>query len=697
MENLDQATRQIMWNIEPAWLMYVLFAVALGFFGYGVYKRVQFWRGGKADGERVSDWGKRFGIVVKELLLQKRVRGSRFPGFFHSALFYAFLVLIVVTGVVAIDYDIGTTLFNGYLYVVLTVAAEIAGLFVLIGIGMATYRRVAIKPESMPNGRWKDTLPLLLLGFIILTGFITEGIRMAVAGDQWAALAPIGYVFSLPFQGISEDGGRLAHAIVWWAHLAGAFGWIAMIPFTKFAHLISLPMNVFFSKLQPRGALKRVDILALMETDEFYEEGFDMGMGVGKAGDFTWKQRLDFEACIECGRCEEICPATRAGHPFSPREFVKVCKDLVHNANGADGDAANPEIIGNAIDEEFIWYCRTCSACTEVCPAAIDHVDTIMEVRRTELLMNGRAPSDATRALKMLENRGNPFAPQTERVDWISELGIPVVGPGEKVDVLFWIGCCVSFDPTKQKIAKDFCQLMQRCGIDFGVLGKDERCCGDPARVLGEERLFQEIATAQVEEIQKRDFRVMLTTCPHCYNVLKNEYPQFGATFDVLHHSEFLHEMVWSEELTPTLGVARKIVYQDPCYLGRYQKQYDAPRQALKALPGTTIVEMKDNMEQSLCCGGGGGHYWMDLHSTERINNLRVEQAQKKGADTIVTACPYCAQMLDDSIKQLDLEDDMRVADIGSLILASLPPQEACCGCDCHADDDKPSEDEAVS
>ncbi len=697
MENLDQATREIMWNISPAWLMYVLFVVALGVFAYGMFKRVQFWRNGKADGERLSDWGKRLWLVTKELLLQRRVRGSRFPGFFHSALFYAFMVLVIVTAVVAMDYDFGTNLFTGYLYVILTVAAEVAGVFVLVGVGMATWRRVVVKPESVPNGRWKDTLPLVLLGFIVLTGFLVEGVRMATVADPWAMLAPVGYVFSLPFQGISESGGRAVHAGIWWAHLVGAFGWIALIPFTKFAHLISLPTNVFFSKLGPRGALKRVDVLSLMESDEFYEEGFDMGMGVDKAADFTWKQRLDFEACIECGRCEDICPATRAGHPFSPRQFVAACKQLVDGAEGAEGEAANPELIGTVLDEDFVWYCRTCSACTEVCPAAIDHVDTIMEVRRTELLMKGRGPADATRALKMLEQRGNPFAPQTERVDWVAELGIPVLAAGDKADVLFWIGCCVSFDPTKQKIAKDFCTLMQRCGIDFGVLGKDERCCGDPARVLGEERLFQQIAQAQVEEIHKREFRVMLTTCPHCYNVLKNEYPQFGATFTVLHHSEFLHEMLWAGELKPTLGVARRIVYQDPCYLGRYQHQYEAPREALKSLPGTTVVEMRDTMEKSLCCGGGGGHYWMDLHSGERINNLRVEQARKKGADTIVTACPYCAQMLDDSVKQLNLEESMQVIDIGSLVLASLPAVETCAGCHGSCGDDADGEKRAAS
>jgi len=247
-----------------------------------------------------------------------------------------------------------------------------------------------------------------------------------------------------------------------------------------------------------------------------------------------------------------------------------------------------------------------------------------------------------------------------------------VVGRGEQCDVIYWIGCCTTFDTTKQKIATDLCRLLERCGITFGVIGADEKCCGDPARVLGDERLFQEIAEAQVEELNSRKFKILLVSCPHCYNVLKNEYPQFGGNFNVLHHTEFMHEMIWSGDLLPKVGMVRRIVYHDPCYLGRYQRLFNAPREVLKALPGADLIEMSDHMERSLCCGGGGGHYWMDLKSNERINNLRVQQAKNANADTIVTACAYCKQMLDDSVKQLNLDEEMEVIDIASLLLSSL-------------------------
>ncbi|MBI4917523.1 MAG: 4Fe-4S dicluster domain-containing protein [Acidobacteria bacterium] len=664
MPDLSQATRPIMWNISPAWLMYVLLALALAVFGYGLARRISFWRRGRADGERFGAWGKRLRALLGELLLQRRVRGSRLPGLFHSLIFYSFAMLVVVTTVVALDYDFGTSLFRGWLYVFLTVAAELAGVLVLAGVGIAAWRRYVRKPATLET-TFADTFALLLIGALVLTGFLAEGLRMATLGDPWPWLSPVGYGASFLFAGVSEPAGRAVHATLWWTHTVLALGWIATIPYTKFFHMLALPTDVFFAKLKPRGELSRVDIEKLMTADDFDESTFRVG--VEQVGDLTWKHRLDTDACICCGRCDEICPAVLAGHPFSPRRLIQAHKKLLA-AGGKDA-----AIVGNVFDEEFIWHCRTCTACMEVCPAAIEHVDTVLELRRNEVMMQGRVPPEAARCLKMLESNGNPFGLQEDRVSWIETMGCRVVAPGEDCDVIYWIGCCTTYDPAKQSIAADICRLLDRCGIEWGVLGADEKCCGDPARVMGEERLFQEIAKAQVEAIKQRKFRVLLTSCPHCANVLRNEYKQFGGDFTVAHHSEFLHEMLWSGDLQPRLGEPRRVVYHDPCYLGRYQHVYDSPRQVLRALPGATLVEMKSHEARSLCCGGGGGHYWMDLKAGERINNLRVKQAQDVGADTIVTGCAYCKQMLEDSVKLADLDDKMQVIDLASLVVRSLP------------------------
>jgi Fe-S oxidoreductase/nitrate reductase gamma subunit len=668
-----------MWNISHVWAMYALFIIALAFFGWGIYKRIDFWRKGKSDDERLADWGRRVKVLLREVLLQKQVRNSNFPSIMHCFVFYSFAALVITTLIVMIEYDAGHLLgvqlniFKGFVYVFFTVASELAGVLILVGLIMAAYRRYIRKPETLPNTT-EDGIVLLLIAGLVITGYLTEGLRIAVNGDEWKMLSPVGLAFSKLFSGTSAEAGKTFHASLWWIHTALAMSWIALIPYTKFVHLLFLPANVFFSKIKPRGELARPDIEKLMESAD---ADADLKIGIQKADEFSWKQRMDLDACVSCGRCEEVCPAYMADKEyFTPRQLIARMKQALYeieNSNGEDGKTAEAaDIVGKAFDEEFIWHCRTCGACMEVCPALIEHVDTLMELRRNEVLIQGRIPEEAGRALRTFETSGNPFGSQSDRVDWINQMKVRVVGPGEKVDVLYWIGCCVTFDPQKHKIASDLCSLMEKCGIDFGVLGADEKCCGDPARVMGQEMLFQQAAKEQIELLQQRQFGILLTGCPHCYNVLKHEYRQFGANFKVVHHSEFIQEMLALGKLKPEVGSKRNYVYHDPCYLGRYQNIYDAPRQVLKSIPYAQALEMKNRREKSLCCGAGGGHYFMDLKRGERINNLRVKQAQAAGADTIVTGCAYCMHMLQDSVKLLNYDENMKVIDIASIMADSL-------------------------
>lgn len=683
MPPLSNATRPLMWNISHAWAMYALFVVALIICAWGIYQRIEFWRRGKDDKERLSDWGKRFKVLLREVFLQKQVRNSRYPAILHCLVFYSFIVLFITTLLVMVQYDAGhlfglkLNIFSGFIYVFFSVGSELAGILILVGIAMAAYRRYAIKPATIPNTK-EDGFVLLLVAFMVITGYLVEGLRIAINGDSWKMLTPVGSSIASLFKGIPAETGKSIHASLWWIHTISVMSWIALIPYTKFVHLLSLPTNVFFSKLNPRGELQRPDIEKLMES----AESEDLKIGLQKADELTWKQRLDLDTCVSCGRCEEVCPAYLADTDkeyFTPRQLIARLKkslDDVNSRQGANGDkpAELSDIVGKAFDEEFIWHCRTCSACVEVCPALIDHVDTLMELRRNEVLIQGRIPEEAGKALRIYETNGNPFSPQSERVDWINKWKVRVVGPGEKVDVLYWIGCVVSFDPQKRKIAQDLCGLMEKCGIDFGVLGGDEKCCGDPARVMGQEMLFQQTAKEQVELLKQREFKVLLTGCPHCYNVLKHEYRQFGGDFNVVHHSEYIQDLLRRGALKPQIGDARKYVYHDPCYLGRYQKIYDATREVVQTIPNAQLFEMKNRREKSLCCGAGGGHYFMDLKRGERINNLRVKQAHEAGADTIVTACAFCMHMLQDSVKLLNYDESMRVIDVASLTADSLQP-----------------------
>jgi Fe-S oxidoreductase len=535
------------------------------------------------------------------------------------------------------------------------------------------------KPITVPNS-WEDGTVILLIAVMVITGFLVEGLRIAVHGDPWKALSFVGMGFASLFEGIGAETGKAVHASIWWLHTIVVFGWIALIPYTKFFHLLSLPTNVFFSKLKPRGELQREDIEALMESAE--DEDFQLG--IQKADEFTWKQRMDLDTCVLCGRCEEVCPpylADTVKDYFTPRQLVarlkKSLDDLTADrGENASQDAEIPDIVGKVFDEEFVWHCRTCAACVQVCPALIDHVDTLMEVRRNEVLLQGRMPEEASRAMRTYETNGNPFGPQSERGEWIEKMNVRVVGSGEKVDVLYWIGCIIAFDPQKQMIARDLCRLMDKAGVDFGVLGTDEICCGDPARVMGQEMLFQQTAKEQVDLLKQRKFKTLLTGCPHCYNVLKHEYKQFGGDFHVVHHSEFIADLIQKKVLKPEFGTEHRYVYHDPCYLGRYQGIYDTTRQVLRAIPEAQVREMKNRREKSLCCGAGGGHYFMDLKRGERINNIRVEQAHAAGADTIVTACAFCMHMLQDSLKLLNYDETMQVVDVASLTADSLEPEK---------------------
>jgi Fe-S oxidoreductase/nitrate reductase gamma subunit len=679
MPPLSDATRPLMWNISHVWAMYGLLVIALAVFAWGIYRRIDSWRQGKSDNERLADWGKRCKILLREVFLQKQVRNSAFPAVLHCLVFYSFIVLFITTLLVMVDYDAGHLLgrqlnvFQGFIYVFFSMGSELAGILVLVGIVMAAYRRYVLKPDTLPHTS-ENGFVLLLIAGIVVTGYLAEGLRIAVNGDPWKMLSPVGAGVSVLFAGISMEAGKGLHASLWWIHTIFVMGWIALIPYTKFVHLLSLPANVFFSKLKPRGELQRPDIEKLMES----ADDADLKIGIQKADEFTWKQRLDLDTCVSCGRCDELCPAYMADKTyFAPRPLIAgMKKSLDEIVAGKNGEGKKPaeaiDIIGKAFDEEFIWHCRTCSACMEICPALIEHVDTLMELRRNEVLIQGRMPEEAGRAMRLYETNGNPFAPQSERTDWIHQMGVRVVGPGEKVDVLYWIGCCITFDPQKHKIAEDLCGLLKKSGVDFGVLGDDEKCCGDPARVMGQEMLFQQTAKEQVELLKQREFKVLLTGCPHCYNVFKNEYKQFGGNFNVVHHTEYIQEMLRLGKIEPQFGSERKYVYHDPCYLGRYQKIYDPAREIVKTIPGAQLLEMKNRREKSLCCGAGGGHYWMDLKRGERINNIRVKQAHEAGADTIVTACAYCYHMLQDSLKLLNYDDGMRVIDVASLTAESL-------------------------
>ncbi|OGP56868.1 MAG: hypothetical protein A2V67_18435 [Deltaproteobacteria bacterium RBG_13_61_14] len=679
---VDVPHREMYWQIAAPYkyLIYPLMAGALLIFAYGAFQKLRFWREGRPDPVRFGSWKERLRLFFWEVPLQAQVLKEAFPGLIHVLIFWSFLALMLATAVVFLDVDFQIPIYHGRFYLLITLLADLAGLALFAGLVIAAVRRYALRPERLDN-RWDDAFVLVLLGLAVVTGFLVEGMRIHYTRDPWAAWSPIGYLFSLGLGGMEESTARRVAQSLWWGHFAVTFAFIASIPYTKFAHILTLPVNVFFRSLQPKGALPRVDIEAML-ADESAAENFNLGVTAVK--DLTWKQRLDYDACIRCGRCQDACPAHLNHHPLSPKRLIADLKDFTWknrlpiapangNGSGEAAPAAEPRpIVGNAFPADAIWECRTCRACMEVCPAGIEHVPQIMELRRGEVMMRGQIPQEAAIALKSMERTGNPFGPQDARSDWIKEVQIPVVGPGDECEALFWIGCCTTYDPVKQKVAYNVLNILLAAGVNVGVLGDDEHCCGDPARALGDENLYQTVVKTQIEMIRSRKFQYLVSHCPHCFNVFRNEYPQFGAEFKVFHHTEVIARLLEQGRLKLDTPIQRKVTFHDPCYLGRYNDIYQEPRRILRSIKGVELVEMQFNRERAHCCGGGGGHYWMDLPTGERLNVTRAKEAFATEARIVAVSCVYCLQMMDDAVKILDLDEKLEVKDISELVVEAM-------------------------
>lgn len=678
----DVPQRVMYWHIESPYkyMIYPIIVVSMAIACYGFYKKFKFWWKGAPDKSRFNNWWERIKILIWDIPFQVGVLNDRVPGIMHVLMFWSMIVLAITTAVIFLDVDFKISLYQGPLYLALTLLSDLAGLALFIGIIIAGVRRYIIKPDRLDN-RWDDAYFLILLFLITVTGFLLEGIRIHYTNDPWAKWSPIGYAVSFGVGGMGELMVRRVYQSLWWFHFAILFGFIAAFPYTKIFHIATLPVNVFFSSLIPKGSLPRVDIEAML-NDEKSAENFNVG--VSEVKDLTWKQRFDYDSCIRCGRCQDVCPAYLNKHPLSPKKLINDLKDFswkefasakANKGNGAQAEQSNSEqklIVGSAFPAETIWECRTCRACMEVCPARIDHIPQIMELRRAEVMMRGQLPQDAAISLKTMEKTGNPFGPQEARSTWIKEQQIPVVGPGEECEALFWIGCCTTYDVCKQKIAYNVLKILMSAGVKVAALGDDENCCADPARILGDENIFQMLVKKQLELIKTRKFKYLVAHCAHCYNVFKNEYPQFGADFPVKHHTEVILDLIREGRLKLDVPVDKTITYHDPCYLGRYNGIYDQPREILKAIRGIKLVEMKHTRDKALCCGAGGGHYWMDIPNGERLNVTRVKEAQDTNAQIVAVGCVYCLHMIDDAIKILNLDEKMMVQDVSELVVEAM-------------------------
>ena len=503
-----------------------------------------------------------------------------------------------------------------------------------------------------------------------MTLFLGRGARIAVglAPETW--WTPVSSAASHLFTWLSSPWQRAAMWTFLWGHLALILGFLVFLGYSKHLHIVTSAINVFFSNTRPRGTLTplRIDLEAMEQED--------VRLGTGTIRDLSWKQTLDLYSCTECGRCQNVCPAWNTGKPLSPEaarhEPARPSPGGRPEAAAADPQAEATALVPEVVDDEAVWACTTCGACVQECPVDIEHVDTIVDLRRNLVMAESRFPVEAGALLRNLEGTSNPWGmPQSQRADWADGLDVRVIAEGERApEYLYWVGCAGSFDDRAKAISRAVVEVLERAGVSFAILGPRELCTGDPARRLGHEYQFQTLAERNVSTMKAAGVTKVIANCPHCFNTLRNEYPDYGGNFEILHHSELIARLVADGRLRPTGTVAATVAYHDPCYLGRHNDIYRDPRLALEAVPGVETVEMPRHHERAFCCGAGGARMWMEERIGKRVNEERMDEAAATGADTVGVACPYCLIMLDDGARARGSE--ARVLDIAQVLSRSL-------------------------
>lgn len=677
-------TRETFGNIPPEQvaLFYGLTLVTLAVFVHGLWRRWRLWRHGAPDGLRQllagglqQVWARaRPGLrrVLIEGLGQKRVRGRGLASWAHGALFAGFMMLFLGTTLLELDHIAGwlspkLKFHHGLYYVIYELTLDVFGLLFLAGCALFLWRR-ARRPASVGH-RAADWWVLGVFIAIGVTGYLTEGLRMCWQQPSGigAHCSPVGLWIANGFSGLSEAAARHAHRVVWWVHALLVFGFIAAIPRTRLLHLLVGPLNLFLT----RPALGQMTPVKLEEVEKTGR------VGVSAIEHFTQAQRISLDACMECGRCEEACPAFASHKPLSPKKVVQDLRALMEVSGG--GGASPPRALHEeTIALETLWACTTCSACAQVCPVRVDPVTLLTDLRRNRV-SEGALSGTAATALRRLQSSGNPWGlPAADRANWAADLNVPTVKQNPDFEVLYWVGCAGAFDRRAQRVARAFVKLLQRAGVNFAILGTEERCTGDSARRLGDEFLFQELAQQNLETLARHRVRKIVTACPHCLNSLRQDYPQFGGNFEVQHHTELLAQLMAAGRL-PTPGRAAQdapLTYHDPCYLARVQGIHQAPRAVLTAGgPGANAAppvlrEMPRRLEKTFCCGAGGGRMWMEEQPAQRVCSLRAAEALATGANTVAVSCPFCLTMMTDGVAARS--DTARVLDVAEILAERL-------------------------
>ncbi len=704
-----EATREIFWHIPllVQIALYLMSVIAIALIGYSVYKRYQMWTLGKPD-KRFDKPGWRIGEFIRQTIwdgaLHVRFLREPYPGIMHFLIFVGCILLFIGAGLDFLNHYVfepfHAAFIQGPVYIYLGGLWNIAGVMVLIGLLMAFVRRYIQKPSRLSTVM-DDGIALLLILIVVVTGFFLQAFRMIAATPEalglsqpeyyvhpeWGQIRFVGFWIAGMFAGLPEATRYLWYQILWYSHVIITVGAVFYVIFAwdKLTHILISPVNVLFKTSRPKGALSTVDL----ENAETY--------GIGKIEDFTWKQLFDLDACTNCGRCQDRCPAYLTDKPLSPRQLIqdlkthwlerspallaeKKAKARAAKAGGEAAPAPAEEastgtkaMVGEVITEDVIWACTTCRACQDICPVYVEHIDKIIDMRRHLVLDLAQVPETGLAVLQCIEARGHSCKGTTlTRTDWTAGLDIKQLSEEPNVEYVFFAGCAASLEERSTKIAIATAKILKAAGVNFGILGAQEMCCGEPARRLGNEYLYQTLAANNIEQFKGYNIKKIIAMCPHCFNTLKNEYPQFGGNFEIIHHSTFISKLIEEGKIKPAVMKENRITYHDSCYLGRHNDIYKPQRHVLQTISKLPILEMERSGNKGFCCGAGGGRFWMEERIGKRISEVRIDQVMETGADIVASACPYCVQMFTDAIKAKGAEETLFAKDIAELVAESM-------------------------
>ena len=640
MNDYEQITRTILGNIPSALAIafYVAAYAACGLAALVFIRRfLQYRRAAPSSPDRTigSTLPARVGEVIRYLTFHQELLRDRRAGIAHLLVFYGFFILFIGTCLVFLEHDTPLHFFYGRFYLISSLIVDLGGLVFIAGLLMFLGRRMGQRSGRILREWWVTSMVGLLLA-IAVSGFLLEGARIAFEMPQFEKWSVVGYAVATAMQFAGVEGVRTLglHRFFWATHAIFCVAFFALLPWKFFGHMVYGAVSWATRTNRPVSQLP----VAPLETQP---------PGASHWKDLTWNDLVQTDACTTCGRCNEVCPALAAGKPLRPREVVlglRSAMDQKAVASGLEGPSREAD-LSFWIADDTVWSCTTCGACNDVCPVGIEVFNKIVDLRRGRVEA-GHVPDAAEELFESSADRANPFGrPADQRLEWAAGINLPLANEEEPLDLLYWVGCAGAFDPDGQVVARSMIKILNRLGISYRILGKRECCTGDPARRMGEEGLFRDLAARNIDTFDRFSVQRVLTSCPHCFNTFKNEYPSLGATFQVEHHSEFLSRMITEGKLRLPEKTSQSITFHDPCYLGRGNGLTGPPREVLGAV-STENLEMEQHGRSSFCCGAGGGAMWLDIAGKTRVENLRAQQAAETGASTLATACPFCKSML---------------------------------------------------